>query len=540
MSSGGSRVVVNERERAVSPDLNRLQSLHSRDLAEILRYLCENRPNFGTGAGGIESSPGTLDSPLRALVIAGLRVRPDVGTVNTFIERGVLVAASPDAVPDPDDSPYRYVVDEGVQIAGALTFTPNGGGGIRVDVVECQVIEELVETDSRDVFNIGTGTFSPALVEKVRRRRLEYRIRLGTVGAGFPGAASGWLPLAVVTAPAGAATWDDCIVWDVRPLLSDLEFAPTRLVRNFATRYREFVSTEPDALPAPSTELRLTGEVEIGFAGFICGGTLDQDADIGWIDILNTDNQDPVAGAFVASAPWYLWACYPHGLPRWCRYTPASSGSRVPGPFRGIPCVSFRAPSSMTGLPALPGVRPPTVTGLTTSTLTAVLICAGLTSPDPAEPFGVEVDGHITRLVFFPGTASVTIAPTTNDVNFAEYSIVDSTNVPPSARAIWVRFTGNFTAMAIGGRLNHVITQRDVGNTYELLRQILPPSTPGSAVDPGPDLVNYQFDIRLPYQSTLGNLATHTRVVRWTHNGGAVGAGVGASSLQVLGWELGP
>ena len=541
MSSGGRNIVTNPRERAVSPDLNRLQQFASSDLAEILRFMIDARTTFEVGAGGVENIGGALNSPLRGVVLAGLRPRPDIGSVNLFIEPGVAIVSSPDVAPNPDDSSYKYAVDPGVQLAGSLTFTPNPAGSRRIDVIECQPTDELVETATREIFDITAGGFNPALVEKVRRRRMTYRIRLGTAGAGYPGSAVGWLPLAVSSAAAGATDWDDCIVWDVRPLLADFEFAPQQISRQLANVGKQHVSTEAVPVAAPSVEMRLRGQVEVYLGGFLAGGVLNQDADIGWIDILDSDNQAG-GGAFLASRPWYVWACFPHALPRWCRYTPATSGQRIPGPLRGIPVVAAIGASTMNGLPVFPGITLPPVLGLGGGpTFSAVMLVAGLCSPDPAEPFGIEVDGHVTRHVFFPGTATVTEAPTVVTGDRATYTLVDGIDVPANARAVWVRFSFEITMLMVGGGIQHRVEVFDITNTYELFRMELPPNMTGTIADPAQNLVVYNWDVRVPLQSTVGQLGLYSRVVRWFHQANSsTGATVANDAMQVLGWELGP
>lgn len=98
------RLRINTQERAISGDHNRLQSFAAKGSAEVLRQLLLVRTEeFNPGA---LSEPATLTSPLTAEILRGLMVRPAVGSLNLFVDAGILVMIDPTGI-GPDDSRER-------------------------------------------------------------------------------------------------------------------------------------------------------------------------------------------------------------------------------------------------------------------------------------------------------------------------------------------------------------------------------------------------------------------------------------------------
>src|SRR3984957_5910287 len=240
MAGGQKNVTINTQERAVSVDINRLQSFMNASQAEAMRYLMDaSLGSDDLGAGGVITEYSPLNTPLQAEILNGIQVQPQIGSLNIIIAPGVVQAIAPDGSETPVGSPalgdssyYKYIRDVGVQTLGALAMTPNSSGQIRIDVIECQVASLVSETDNRDVFNPSTGLFAASTVTKATQDGLSYRVRAGTPGSGFPGSVNGWLPLAVASVPTGTTTNDTITFWDVRPLVADRVYQPFGLSRN--------------------------------------------------------------------------------------------------------------------------------------------------------------------------------------------------------------------------------------------------------------------------------------------------------------------
>lgn len=363
MSSGTSRLVYNTRERLISTDDNRAQAFLARAQQEAWRAQFDDlRANWRLFPG-LAAQAQAVGAPLYGEVFSGLFVRPDAPTYLTVDPGMAMIVAT--NTPGMDDSPYWYVADPGVQAPGVLPFTPNATvGTLRWDVVECQPVDTLLESSNRDVYNPATGLFVPATLEKVRAARFTYRIRLGTPGSGFPGAAEGWLPLAVAAVRDGATGFDRVDFWDVRPLVCE-RVAPQPLGPNGDEGLS--LITKNHNLAYLGTH---NGYVEAEFAGYLAGGALRTSTpavslvrfgdaafadggDFNGVNVSNPSNLGPYALGVNDIA--YLAALFPQPpagqgfLPRWARYSEApvaSLGRRVPNGPRGILVITTTPPGS--------------------------------------------------------------------------------------------------------------------------------------------------------------------------------------------------
>lgn len=352
MSSGKRVIVINPQERLVSADINRLQSFNARDDAELFRYMLDVTADDDLGAAGVVTEYSTTGTPLRAEVINGLLVRPQLASFDLAVDAGVLYAIAPDG--DADSSVYKYVRDAGLP-SGSLVITANASGSTRFDVIECQIdASPVIVTDTRDVFNTVSGTFSPTLLTKETASRMTYRVRVGTPGAGFPSTASGWLPLAVAQVPNGAGSNDDVTFWDVRPLVSDRRAQPFALTGLNDT----IQSLDGEVQRVGAGDVRLRGMIRAFYGdrragGIFRRGTPGTDDDyVNIADAANIDTLTPFAEPFGNPQNYYVYLMFPFGLPRWARYTDASSGSRVPRAPRGILVVSLTPPVHFTNAPS--------------------------------------------------------------------------------------------------------------------------------------------------------------------------------------------
>lgn len=422
----------------LSDDLVRAQAFAHAAAADVLRRLHLARA-LSKEAAGKTTLPTLSGAPPQAIVLEGLRPRPEVGTTNFFVEPGALAVSFPDPSPHPDDCPTRLIFDGGVQTAGALTLTA-GSGSVRVDVVECQPTTIVVESDSRDVFNPATGTSSPVTLDKVTRGALAYRIRTGTPGGGFPGVVADWLPLAVCTVSSAAATWDDVQVWDVRPLLADLADPPHVTTEQFpAARRRQVVAVEPSDAAG---EWRAKGVADLALAGWKAGGQLAttlSGASHLRLDALDAalTTQEP-SFSVVADRPWYLYLAQPFFLPRWSKLSPASSGERTPTEPRGVPVFSQKAPSGLSGI-AGSALALPIPTGLGGSSSNAVVAASGMFSGSffCGSTTGAATDLYFTVLLYAPTSGAGTLTPV--------FTLTAGTHFPPNAVALRLEFSMRIT-----------------------------------------------------------------------------------------------
>jgi len=431
MPSGGRRMVFNTQERVVSTDQNRQQAFIGKDRAELWRYLID--VSAGTDdldAAALDTEYSTQENPLRAEILNGVLVQPQSGTLNLLVTPGAAFVLDPDASPSSDDSPYKFIRTAGVSTLGALALTGNASGFTRIDVVECQRVENTVETDNRDIFNPVTQLFTATTVTKGLQSEFTYRVRAGTPNAGFPGTAQGWLPIAVISVPNGATSCDQCTFWDVRPLVSDRAVAPFNVSRDLSRKGASMGMVDFTAGQAQLSGVfeRVAGSRRLG--GRMRPGSTITDAQ--FVDLVNAANiangQMPANNSY-----YYVWLLTPFSLPRWARYTDGPSG-RVPRSPRGIPVVSNVAPDK-NGNP-IAAVALPSALGLGGTTSSAAFVCCGRTDGS-GTPRPMLVDGSVQW------ASNNGDAPQINNSAFTAtsftWSLADNTHFPANARAILAR-----------------------------------------------------------------------------------------------------
>ena len=452
MSSGGTEIQINSGERAISDDQNRAQRFREADLNELLRAIVDTFSGIDdlvASSSDIRSSVST--APVSASVFNGLVVRPQLGTLNLLVDPGVVGLYDPDAAPNPDESQFKVIRDPGVAGGAPLVMAANASGSIRIDVIECARVAApgvlVLETDNRDVFNPATGLFTPTTVNKVIAGRLQYRIRSGAPGAGFPANQAGWLPLAVASVPTGTATVNTVTFWDVRPFVGDRIFGAYNL-GTFAPRSRRNVASV-DTITIPGKAV-LSGAIEtsatdtnvastgVGASLYRLGGLFD-----GAYDFNVAGNQSGPLGAGLA----YVYLAEPFGLPRWAVY--AMSGGILQPRYRGIPIISNTGAVPILGSPSA-ALALPANTGLLGTTSKAVCILA--TKFVGAVVIGALGDGHSQTCLaqLFAPKAATVASPT------VKWAFTAGTDYPASATALWVTITcdlnvisgvvGNFNA----------------------------------------------------------------------------------------------
>lgn len=448
MSSGAKQVVVNQQERAVSADINRLQALGDAELAEAHRYLLDvYQGTDDVQAGGLCVESTTSSSPMQGEVLGGLCVLPQIGSLNLLVSAGVLLCIDPDLVVSPDDSPYKYVQDPGVTVLGALPMNTNPTTNPVVAVIESSRQTTALETDSRDIFDPVTALYTATTVTKVAGSTLVYRVRYGSSGGGFPGTATGWLPLCVASLPPGATTCDQMTFWDVRPLVGDRAF-PANLGLAYPRRLRGEVN---GTAPATTTGIfELVGTDGRRAGGQLLRGTPGTEG-TSW-NPNDTANQDP---ALVASPPAngaLVTAClaFPFSLPRWATYTTVAAGQRLPRSPRGIPVVTA-APFGGLGLPEAGNpVGIPTSCGFgsgvtTTKALAMYQSTWNTTGPTLNKVRGGDAGGYFVDGGFPPaGTLSAVGSNVTA-------TLVAGTHFPASAKSLCLRLQLNTTVIGSAG-----------------------------------------------------------------------------------------
>jgi hypothetical protein len=442
MSSAQKEIVVNPLERALSGDIMRGQNFAGAMFSEFMRALLST--SMGTDdvqAGAQWAQKTTQGNPAWAQVVSGVLFQPTGGSTASAVTAGTVMMYDPDASPSADDSQYKLLEDPGTTsvLTTSITLTTNSSGSLRVDVLECARVQpdNVLETDSRDVFNTTTGTFSAAAVNKVTQGQLQYRIRVGTAGAGFPGTSQGWMPICVMSVPTGTTVWDTVTIWDVRPLLEDRLFSLTDAARDLPAVTRCMAQIDSSS----SSNSNLTGVVEAQLGSRRVGGSLRPSgpavagADAEFIALDNDANNQSATGGISTSGFNYIYICAPFGLPGWRKYT-LGPASRVPRSPRGLVFNSPVAPNLAYGTPSSPLNLPPYLqaTGNTATDSNAVCVLARIgTHAGVRGVSSLVASGGIHMST--PNTAPNTGVVSGSVVNF---TLVAGTDFPPHARAIHV------------------------------------------------------------------------------------------------------
>lgn len=546
MSGGNRRIVLNTNERVYSTDHNRHQAVGARDRAELQRFLHNALPlSFDLNGSGIllNGITTSVDTPLLADIYEGLCVLPQPGTVSLFITPGVIGMCDPDGQagssdpnpPSADDSAYKVVSDAGIQALGSLVVAANAGPGGRIDIVEVQRRETVIETGPRDIFDPAIGSFGSVVVPKVSEGQLTYRVRQGVAGDGFPGTVQGWLPLAVILVPAGSVSTDTCTFWDVRPYVKDRSRPGRMFLSNSpgATRsqlYGDQYST------AGKTKVggRVLIEEYAGLAEYQVGGRLARGVpgtDEFFVDIRHADHQDQTFAP--GDDFWYLWLCFPYGLPRWVRYNATPIGGiRRPWGSHGIPVVSSVAPlnhmsnsySNDIFLPLSTELDPFQVTPVTN----AICIAAGMNVAGVPNGF-VQNDEWV-----YPVALPPSLAPSAHSLTSDTYTLVAGTHFPKHAKSVLVVAGSEVTTAAavqadIVAKLLHNATASETATLYQRKHALVPVG--GVAKE------KFTFEIvRTPYDSISGVIAANLNFKLYWNL--AAGPGKANEACQVIAWRV--
>lgn len=467
--SGGKREVFNLRERAVSPDHNRTQRFTAYERAEMLGALLGSNPTVAelSSLSSYRLPLLAIPSPLEAHVLDGVMPIFEVGGDEVGMQPGLVLLYDPDGItgssesdpPNPDDSSWKLARTAGFSIgSGTLTLTPNATGNTVWDVIECRRAPGVVtETDTREVFDATAGVFVPTLVNKVVQDQLQFRIRRELAN---PAPVQGWLPLAIASVANLATTWDDCTIFDVRPLvrerMTSMPFtkSPTLCEERVAHLWNDM---------ATGVEASIKGLIKLSDPwGYMAGGKvvypsaafnagIDREA----FDIFDAAFQEP--GLVInPDQLYYVWLIYPYGLPRWRVYSAgvvAPYGGRVPQGMCGIPVLTGRAPTDIYGMTPNAGIVPPPVTGLpATAHSDAVMMVPVVTNS--SSDFLWFIDDGVWCVLGYDtavgGGSVLGVSPQTATTAAADfYDLIPGTHFPRNAKALLLQFNTQFTG--VGG-----------------------------------------------------------------------------------------
>lgn len=229
-NSGITKTQINTLERALSSDINTLQSDIAISLMESYRLLygTTRRQNLDNGTPYqtiIESQPETTATDsgmLRSIVLGGLLADPQNNAI--FIDKGMLMTIQTPS--GADESAMVMARSEGVSDAGTFPFVPNAGAGPRWDLIECRP-RVTTTTTTREIFDPVTQQFQSQNVDKIIVTDLEFQYTQGTAASPSPAPVptAEWQPLACIWVPgSGAASgFDDCEIFDIRPTVQGLQ-----------------------------------------------------------------------------------------------------------------------------------------------------------------------------------------------------------------------------------------------------------------------------------------------------------------------------
>ena len=511
MSSGFRNVVINPRERAISTDINRLQSMIGYNLAEILRFMTLGSQNNSVSEPFYPTDPA--NAPLQATIIEGLGVTFDSATTRTYVSPGAMVTVG--TATDADDNTYKVVIDPGVNDGSLYPLTPNTSGSTRFDIFECSIEDALEETATRQMYDESTDSFADATVSKVRAYHCVYQLRAGTPGGGIPAFAPGWLPLMIAWVPNGATIWSQCKCWDVRPLMSDFIHSTMAVTNTYQNHRKAVVAMDAGVLDgyaiAISAKREVGGELNTG------GAT---------IDITSASNQE-ASFATSTNHPWYVYAAFPKSLPRWLQYN-MTTGTTSYG-MKGIPVVSRSSPTYGSGQPLTP-ITMPTWFADSSLVYSAACLFAGMSPNDTNFPDTLTIDGIGT----YQGGGSWgecphTIDATTHDSNSGTFNFVEGTNFPCGARAIYVTFNlTTSTASTNNNITTSLAVYNDAGSLITQFHQKAMIVISGAAI-------SESFPARIAIHNP-GSLDTTWKVIYSYYAPSSVS--VTSITARVTGWEM--
>jgi hypothetical protein len=431
----------------------------------------------------------------------------------TFVSKGVMMSIA--AADDADDSIYKVVVDPGITDGSLIQLTPNTSGSTRWDIFECSIGDTVLETDTRDFYDESVDTFYSQSCLKVRAYRCTYRLRVGTPGGGIPALAAGWLPLMMAQVPNGAATWSACACWDVRPLMSDFSHG-TMQVRNIFQNDRRSLASMLYGGNMSGYAIANYNSMEVG--GELTTGT-------SYINVTSATYQE-ASFATTANAPWYLYAVFPKGLPRWLKYQP-STGIPAVG-CRGVPIVSRIKPYVDSGAPQS-AIAMPTWFSDGTTVTTAAMLFAGMSIAAANFAEVILMDGTGT---YQSGTnfdqCPAAINAASSSTTSATYNLTEGTNYPAGAKALHLVFHVTSDSAPATSVVLAQIKAYDLTGTYTAFTHRQNYTNVNGAV------TSVEYRVRVPIHAPSSSAIVRVFDFLYT----VPAALVGTPWVRLIGWEM--
>lgn len=219
------RTIINPRERPLSSDINQAQSQLDRSLRDALSYIYSTRVS--------QTNPG--QNAVTGFLGNGFRVNGNGTNMSLTLEQGLgfYVDGSTGAVGGviglDDFSVYKPLLlnsSPTITVPTAPT-APNS----RIDIIEVQFKRTLNNPLTRDILDIGTGTFMSGIVNKTMEFGLDNQITINGAGAinyktgnvavspSVPVTDSGYYKIAEIRVSSGVTAIFNSDIVDSRPLI---------------------------------------------------------------------------------------------------------------------------------------------------------------------------------------------------------------------------------------------------------------------------------------------------------------------------------
>lgn len=230
--SQGDTVVINPLERALSEDINNLQSVErSRRLLESAARARSvpqawSRPGQAAAQGTLYLDiPGTAVSGVRNGVLGGLTpcLPLAVGSTSLTIQPGALAYFDQAAGPVANYDPNAYKVGRlaapliGVTPGATYGGTPIPPAGLFGWLLVARAVDTTTVTTPREVYDPGTGQFVTQNVPKLQEGQIEFMFIDADVSP-YPYPGDEWQLIAYVVSDTGVLTAD---LMDLRQMLDD-------------------------------------------------------------------------------------------------------------------------------------------------------------------------------------------------------------------------------------------------------------------------------------------------------------------------------
>jgi len=345
--SGNDNLLMNTLERATSGDINDLQSLEARVLAELFRQ------TFSRRVLGQQFSDATRS------ICMGLGVTASGSDV--VVGLGVLAQQSATLPPVPGalDSTYRLA-----RLDTATTITGPTPGANTWFLLEAQMVPLVASTQVRDIYNPTTQVFVPTLVTKITLQSITFQLVAG-LGANLPAPSGGdWVPLAGVEWPAGGGAPLNIV--DLRQLPDVVEGG---LPATATVEQQRVLTSSTTAVPSNNVSIVAQASDPRARLG---GSTGVFDATSGVVIEPGT--------VFAGSSWYYLY------LAEWSALALAPQGAQNFS-MRGVVVVSATPPVLGTATPSA-AITPPAPFAIATTNA----ICVGAVRRNPANAGWIPTD----------------------------------------------------------------------------------------------------------------------------------------------------